>query len=189
MPVPVLRTPDRYLRYMLAVSGLYKTLLVLHLLAVILGFGPAMMAGLYGAEAKKRRGREGLAISEATMTVVGTFAEKFIYAVPILGILLIFASDDAWKFSQAWVSASLAIYIAAIAIVHAVHFPNLKRMNVLMTELVSGAPPPGAAAGAGGPPPQVAELEARGKKAGMVGGLLSLMVVVVVILMVFKPGV
>lgn len=172
---------------MLAVSGLYKTLLVLHLLAVILGFGPAMMAGFYGAEAKKRRGREGLAIAEATYKVVGTYAEWFIYAVPVLGILLVLASDDAWKFSQAWVSLSFLIYIAAIGIVHAVHLPNLRRMNALMAELVNGAPPAGGATG--GPPPQVAEIEARGKKAGMVGGALSLMAVVVVILMVFKPGV
>ena len=64
----------------------------------------------------------------------------------------------------------------------------VKRMNALMAELVGGAPPAGAGAGQGGPPPQVAEIEARGKKAGMVGGLLSLMVVVIVILMVFKPG-
>lgn len=172
---------------MLAVSGLYKTLLVLHLLAVILGFGPAMMAGLWGAEAKARRGREGLAISEATYKVVGTYAEWFIYAAPVFGILLVLASDDAWKFSQAWIGASLTIYIAALGIVHGVHLPNLRRMNQLMAELANGPGPGGG--GQGGPPPQVAELEARGKKAGMFGGLLSLMAVAIVVLMVFKPGV
>ncbi len=179
---------------MLAVTGLYKTLLVLHLLAVIVGFGPAMMAGLWGAEAKKRRGREGLAIAEATTKVVGTYAEWAIYAVPVFGILLVLASEDAWKFSQAWISLSFLIYFAALGVVHAVHMPNLRRMNELMAELVAGPPPGaggagGAGGGPGGPPPQVAEIEARGKKAGMVGGLLSLMAVAVVVLMVFKPGI
>jgi type II secretory pathway component PulM len=35
----------------------------------------------------------------------------------------------------------------------------------------------------------VAELEQRGKKAALVGGILNLIVVVVVFLMVWKPGV
>lgn len=172
---------------MLAVSSLHNTLLVLHLLAVILGFGPAMMAGLWGAEAKARRGREGLAIAEATYKVVGTYAAWIMYSVPIFGILLVFTSDnDIYKFSQAWVSASLLLYIVGVGVAQAVHLPNLRRMNELMAELADGPGPGGG--GPGGPPPQVAEIEARGKKAGMVGGMLSLLVVVIVVLMVFKPG-
>jgi uncharacterized membrane protein len=163
----------------------YNFLLVLHLMAVIAGFGPTLLAPAFGAEAKARRGKEGLAIAEATFSVLGNYAEKIIYAVPILGILLILTSDDAWKFSQAWISLSFLLYIAALGIVHAVHYKNLRRMNELMAEL-AGGPPPGA--GSGGPPPQVAELEARGKKAAMVGGILNLILVVIVILMVWKPG-
>jgi len=49
---------------------------------------------------------------------------------------------------------------------------------------VAGAPAP-----AGGrPPPQVAELEARGKRAGAVGAALNLLMVAILFLMIWKPG-
>ena len=168
---------------MFALSTTYKVLLVLHLLAVIVGFGPTVMAAAYGAKAKARRGREGLAIAEATYEVISTYAEWLIYSVPITGILMILTSDDAWKFSQAWISASFALYIIALGIVHAVHMPNIRKMNQLLAEVASGGPPTG-----GGPPPQVAEIEARGKRVAAVGGLLNVLLVTIVVLMVFKPG-
>ncbi len=165
-------------------SGIYKFLLVLHILAVIAGFGPAVMAAAFGAQAKARRGREGLAIAEATFTVISKYAEWFIYSVPVLGILLVLVSDDAVKFSDTWISLSFLLYIVALGLVHGVHFKNLKRMNVLMAELAAGPP---AGAGKGGPPPQVAELEQRGKQVAMVGTVLNLLLVAIVFLMVWKP--
>lgn len=168
-------------------SGIYKALLVLHLLAAILGFGPVMLAGAFGAKAKARRGPQGQAIAEATYEVISQWADKFMYAVPVLGILLVLVSDDAWKFSQAWISFSFLLYFVALGVVHGAHLPNLRRMNRLMAELNTGVPPPGGAAG--GAPPQVAELEERGKRAGIIGGFLNLLIVVIVVLMVWKPGV
>ena len=58
-------------------------------------------------------------------------------------------------------------------------------MNRVMAELNAGGPPP---AGAAGAPPQVAELEERGKRAAMYGGILNVIAVVLVLLMVWKPG-
>jgi hypothetical protein len=163
----------------------YNLVLVLHLLSVIIGFGTVFLAGVYGAKAKARKGREGLAIAEAAYDVNAKVAEWFIYAVPITGIILILVSDDTWKFSQLWISLSFLAYIVALGIVHGAHLPNIRRMNVLMGEMVSGA----AAGSSGtGPPPQVDELERRGQRAALLGGILNLLVVVVVVLMVFKPG-
>ncbi len=167
-------------------SATYKVMLVLHLLSVIIGFGTVFLAGVYGAKAKARQGEGGLAISEAAYDVNTNWAEWFIYAVPITGIILILVSDDVWKFSQEWISFSLLLYIVSLGIVHGAHLPNIRRMNALMGELVAG-PPPGQ--GGSGPPPQVAELEQRGKRAAVLGGILNLLLIVLVVLMVFKPGV
>ncbi len=164
-------------------SGIYKLLLVLHLMAVIAGFGPTLLAGAFGAKAKARGGREGQAIAETTYDVLSTWGTWIIYTVPIFGILLVITSDDAWQFSDTWISLSFLLYIVSLGIVHAVLYPNLRRMNQLMAELHAGGPP-----GGGGPPPQVAELEARGKRAGALGGLLNVILVVIVVLMVWKPG-
>ncbi len=165
-------------------SGAYKFVLVLHILTAIVGFGSVSLAGVFAKKAQARGGREGLAVNEVLVDVAEHWSEWFIYAVPLLGIGLILMSDDAWKFSQTWISLSFLLYIVGLGLSHAVHFPNLRRMNALAAELVSGAPSPGG----GGPPPQVAELEARGKKAGAVGLILNLIVVAILALMVFKPG-
>ncbi|HEV3402299.1 MAG TPA: hypothetical protein VG078_10805 [Acidimicrobiales bacterium] len=166
-------------------SGIYKFVFVLHLLAVIIGFGSVFLAGVFGTKAKARGGREGVAVGEVTYEVGKQWSEWFIYAVPIFGILLVLFSDDEIKFSEPWISWSFLLYLVGIGVTHAVHLPNIRRMNQLAGELASGAPPGG---GSGGPPPQVAELEARGKRAAAVGAVLNLIVVVVVFLMVWQPG-
>jgi uncharacterized membrane protein len=183
-------------------SGAYDVVLVLHVMCVIIGFGGVFLNGIYGAEAKRRRGREGLAVFEATERV-GKVAEAFILAVPVFGIALILMSHKQWSFSQAWVIGALVIYAVALTLSFGVHLPNLRRMGRLMHELVGLAearpavgggsvpaddPQAAAAIAASGPPPQALQLERCGKLAGVCGGLLNLAIVAVVILMVWKPG-
>lgn len=166
----------------------YDVVLVLHILAVVVGFGTVMLNGIRGAEAKKRPGPGGLAIGESGHRL-NTVAEYFIYAVPVFGIGLVLMSDGNWEFSQTWVWLSLVLYIIGIAVSHAVLIPAEKRMNALAAELVAAGPQP-AGATAGGPPPQVLEMEGlEKKKLAPAGAFLNLLVVIVVFLMVFKPGV
>jgi uncharacterized membrane protein len=165
-------------------SGVYKFVLVLHIVCAIVGFGAVFLNGLYAAQIRAYKGREGLAISEANYAV-SNVAEYLIYAVPVLGIILVPLSDDAWKFSQGWISASLLLYIVGIAVSHAVLRPGHKRLNVLMRELVDAGPP---TAGSGGAPPQVAEMEQVGKRMAAAGLSLDVLLIVIVFLMVFKPG-
>ena len=184
-------------------SGAYDTVLVLHILCVVIGFGGVMLNGIYGVESKRRPGPEGLAVFEATERV-SRVAEYFIWAVPVFGIALILMSHSQWTFSQTWVVASLVIYALALTMVLTLHLPNLRRMGHLMRELIElGSAPKVASGGAVGsddpeaaaaitassePPAQVAKLAACGKLAGICGGTLNLAVVAVVILMVWKPG-
>jgi uncharacterized membrane protein len=159
-------------------SGVYKLVLVLHLLAVIVGFGPAIMSIFWGLKARERRGPEGAAIAQATFEVVGTYAEWAIYAVVILGIILVTLSGDVFKFSQAWVSLSFLLYIVYLGLYHGMQRPNLRRIN----ELMATAGGVGVAGSAG------TELEERGQRAALIGGVLDVLVVIVVFLMVYKPG-
>lgn len=177
-------------------SGAYDAVVVLHVMCVIIGFGGVFLNGIYGAESKRRGGREGLAVFEATERV-GKIAEGFILAVPVFGIALILMSHHQWSFSQAWVSASLAIYAVALTLSFGFHLPNLRRMGALMHELVVMSEPVPVAVGggsmaagepAGGPPAQAIELQRRGQLAGMYGATLNLAIISVVILMIWKPG-
>jgi hypothetical protein len=167
-------------------SGTYKFVLVLHILAAIIGFGGVFFNALYDQQAKARRGREGLAIAQANY-LVSNVAEVVIYTVFVFGILLVLLSDDAWTFGQFWIWSSMALFIIAIALSHAVLRPNVRRMNTLMAELAEmGSPPMGDSPG--GPPPQISELEERGQRVGLAGTTLNVLVVLILFLMVWKPG-
>lgn len=165
-------------------SGIYKSLEVLHILAAIVGFGSVILNGIHGAQAKKRKGSEGLAIVDSTLAV-SDVAQKAIYAVFVLGILLVLVSDGTREFSHLWISASMGLYIVAVGFSHAVLQKNVKRMRTLMAELAAGGPPPAGAAA--GPPPQVAELEQRGKTVAMSSMVLDVFLVAILALMVWKP--
>lgn len=161
----------------------YKIVLVLHILAVMVGFGGIFLNMAYGLQARARQGREAVAIGEALYNVSRKWTEYFIYAVPILGIALVMMSEgpNAFKFSDLWISASLGVYIVALGVLHGLQFPNIKKMNLLMAELA------GAGGRASGSTDLVAELDRRGKRSAFVGGVFNLLVVAAVYLMVFKP--
>ena len=167
-------------------SGAFKVVLVLHLLSVVIGFGGITLIGFVGASSQQYPGPPGQAVFDTSQRL-GKVAEYFIYAVPVFGIALLFISTTngthVYWFDQAWVSASLLIYILTLGFVHSLHLPNLKKMGELMAEMNAAPPSPGS-----GPPPQVAELEERGKRAGLYGGISNAAWVAVLILMVAKPG-
>lgn len=172
-------------------SFLYKTVLFLHIFCAIAGFGSVFFAGIYGAQAAKRKGREGLAITEAVDLVGEKVATPFIYGVFVLGIVLVLISEKTWSFETLWVALSIGLFVVAIGISHGLHRPNLKKMLALTRELAEMGPPPDS--GDGGPPsgsgpPQAVELAARGKKAALYGSILNLLVLVLLVLMVWKPG-
>ncbi len=162
-------------------SGIYKTLLVLHILTAIVGLGAVMLNGLYAAQAQKRQGPTGRAVSEANFAV-SQIGEYFIYAIPVFGILLVVVGHPLWKFSQAWIWLAMLLYVAAIGISHSILIPGHKRINALLAEMEQGPPP------AGGPPPQVVELQGIGKRMAAAGATLNVFVAIFLILMVWKPG-
>jgi uncharacterized membrane protein len=164
-------------------SGLYKTLLVLHILCAIVGLGSVMLNGIYASQAARRQGAPGRAVSEANFAV-SSIGEYFIYAIPVFGILMVLASDKAWKFSQTWIWLALLLYVVAIGISHAILIPGHKRVNALLAEMEQ-VPVTGGAT----PPPQAAEVEALGKRMAAAGATLNVFVVILLFLMIWKPGV
>jgi uncharacterized membrane protein len=158
-------------------STIYGIVLFLHIAAAIAGFGPTFVYPVYAAYARKRGGPEAIAINETTLDIAKRF-EYAIYAVPILGILLVLLSDETFEFSDPWISASFLFYLVALFISLRLHQPNLRALLGLQRQI-----------GPGGPTPEVArEMEERGKRAGMLGGSLHLLLAVLLWLMIFKPG-
>jgi len=168
------------LAYESGLSNTFKVLLVLHILSAIVGIGGVTLNGLYAAQAQKRQGPAGRAVSEANLAVTNV-AEKVIYLVPVFGILLVFASNDFVKFSYTFVWLSLVLFVIAIGISHSALIPGQKKINSLLLEMEQGPPP------VGGPPPQVAQIEELGKRQGVAALVLDLLLVVILCLMIWQP--
>lgn len=170
------------LAYQFGFSSLFKIILVLHVLSAIVGLGGVILNGVYAAQAQKRPGPEGRAVSEANFAV-SDIAEKVIYLIPVFGILLVLTSEGAFEFSNTFVWLSLLLFTGALGISHSVLIPGHKKINALLLEMEQGPPP------AGGPPPQVAAIQALGKKQATASMVLDLILVVILALMIWQPGV
>jgi hypothetical protein len=166
-------------------SGIYKLVLVLHLLSAIIGFGAVTLNGIYGQQAKSKKGTEGLAIAQANF-LVARVAEFFIYAVFVTGVLLVVLSDDALSFGELWIWSSIVLFVLFIGLSHGLLHPNVRRMIGLMEQLAAMGPPP-AGATATGPPPQIIGLQEHGRRVGLVSTVLNLILVGILFLMVWKP--
>ena len=170
------------LAYETGFSGIFKVLLVLHIFSAIVGLGAVVLNGLYAAQATKRPGPAGRAVSEANFAV-SNIAEKVIYVIPVFGILLVLASGGAFKFSDTFVWLSFALFIGALGVSHSILIPGHKKINALLLEMEQGPPP------AGGPPPEVAQIQALGKRQAAAGGSLNVVLALILILMIWQPGV
>ncbi len=114
-------------------SSLYEATLVVHILLSIAGFGAVLLNGVYFAQAKKRLGPEGRAISEANFAA-SAIAEVLILAVPVSGLALVWVSGGAWSLDDLWVWVSLVLFVVAFAISRGVLRPAHRRVNRLLRE-------------------------------------------------------
>ncbi|WP_334141299.1 DUF2269 family protein [Rhabdothermincola sp.] len=165
-------------------SFAYQLFFLLHLLAVIVGFGSSFVWPVLAAKARQQEPPVAYAMSNAGFQAAKVLTTPFIWAAGAFGVVLIVLSDEAWKFSDTWISIAFLLFFAAALFSLFVHVPNLRAMLALQEKLVSGQVTPGP----GGPPAEVAELQARGKRAGMYTGILHLLFLLLMIDMIWKPG-
>jgi hypothetical protein len=163
---------------MLGVWTWFTFWLLLHILVVIVAFGPTF--AFPGIAAMARRDpAHAVAYSKVMHFIEERIVIPLAIVVPLFGTALIFAGHfDLWK--SEWLVISIVLYIAAFTFAVTMQFQNSKKMVDLLAAMPPGPPPPGAA------PP--AEIQALGKKLQFGGMYLTISVVVIVILMVWRPG-
>lgn len=147
----------------------YNLMMLLHIVAVLVAFAPAVVNPLLERYLVRNGG------AAALQTWAG-FARDYtrkislgsLVVVLITGILLIVMSgvegtdDNAWEFSQAWISLAFLVWFAIGGVVSAL---NLKGEKLLATGDMKGR-----------------ELLAKG------GPILTVLLLVMLYLMIFKPG-
>ena len=158
----------------------YHVLVMLHLLSVIGGFGALAFNALYMSLAQRRpQGGTG-AIMEVNGLVSG-LAEILIYAALLFGIGAVASSHSTVKFSDAWVSAALGVYVAAVGVLHGWIKRNQRLYVAMVRKLESGAEPSTQEQDLSG-------LQQLEKRVGFGWGVFNVLVIGAVYLMVFKPG-
>ena len=98
----------------------------------------------------------------------------------IVCALLVVLSDDEFKFSQAWISISLLLYIIALGIAHGVMIPSGRKMFAVGARMGSAQGRPADS--------DIAEAEGLQKKLATGGMTLNLLVVLLLVMMIWKPG-
>ena len=148
---------------------MFNLFLALHVLAVVFVIGPL-------AHAATTAGR-GIRTGDGSATALASRTAR-IYAnvsvvVVILGFGLMSMKDPdthlkVAKFSETWIWLSLLLWLAAMAMVHAVLVPTLDKATRLIAKQES-----------------VVSLTAR---VGAAGGVVGVLFAVIIFLMVYRPG-
>lgn len=105
---------------------MYETVLVVHILTAIVGFGGLVGHSMYSSRALRGTAGDAVVLFDSTVAV-SRMAYYAIYAVGPLGVVLItLDADDPIEFSSLWISLSFLTWFAMIGLGHALITRNLK---------------------------------------------------------------
>ena len=147
----------------------YPWLKALHILLAIVAVGLNISYGIWQARAAREPEHMGYAL-RGIKFLDDRVANPSYGGLLIVGILLVLLGP--WEFTQFWVYASIALYVALGAVAIFLYSPTLKRQIAAYE-----------AGGAGS-----AEFAALGARARSAGAVLGAIVVAIILLMVLKPG-
>ena len=151
----------------------YTLLIAAHVLAALVGFGTILLTAVYATMARR-------APSEQTVQNYfrpGTnWPARSLYAVPVLGLMLVKATNGTYDLAQGWIVASLAISCLVIALAQLVVWPGERTIGAALI-------------GSGGASGMTsAELKLASSRVASAAVVIEIGFVVTVVLMVLKPG-
>lgn len=156
------------------VSADYKIALFLHILAVVLAFGPTFGYGVFFSVAPQYP-RAVPAILTGIQRCDRYLVNPGMIVLLLAGIYLIVASDDAWGGDEAFITVGFLAIIVLFGLQHAFFRPQTaKALELAERDLKAGeefSP----------------EFEAISQRLSKVGGLAGLIVVVTIFFMSYKP--
>lgn len=156
------------------VSADYKIALFLHILAVVLAFGPTFGYGIFFSVAPQHP-RAVPAILTGIQRTDRYLVDPGMIVLLLAGIYLLIASDDAWGGGDAFITVGFLAIIVLFGLQHAFFRPQTaKALEIATRDLKAGdefSP----------------EFEAISQRLSKVGSLAGLIVVVTIFFMSYKP--
>jgi uncharacterized membrane protein len=156
------------------VSADYKLALFLHIVAVVLAFGPTFGYAFFFSVVP-RYPRASPAILEGIQKVDRYLVNPGMIVLLLAGIYMLIASDSAWSGSDAFITVGFIAIIVLFGLQHAFFQPKVRELKEMAErDLERGdelSP----------------EFEAIGDQVGKVGTLAGLIVVVTIFFMAYKP--
>jgi uncharacterized membrane protein len=156
------------------VSADYKLALFLHILAVVLAFGPTFGYALFFSVAPQYP-RATPAILAGVQRCDRYLVNPGMIVLLLAGLYLLIASDDAWSAGDVFVSVGFLAIVVLFGLQHGYFQPQTRKAKELAErDLKAGdtlSP----------------EFEALSQQIGKVGSLAGLVVVVTVFFMTYKP--
>jgi uncharacterized membrane protein len=151
----------------------YKIALFLHVLAVVLAFGPTFGYGFFVAAAEKAAPRSVPTILRGIQTIDRFLVEPGLIVVLLAGIYLL--ADGPWDASDAFISVGFLAIIVLFGLSHAFFRPQTaKALEFAERDLKGGDA-------------LSADYEAISKKLANGGKLAGLIVVVTIFFMAYRP--
>jgi uncharacterized membrane protein len=152
----------------------YKIVLFLHILAVVLAFGPTFGYALFFSVAPQHP-RATPAILAGVQKCDRYLVNPGMVVLLLAGIGLLSASDGVWDTSDVFVAVGFVAIIALFGLQHGFFQPQTRKAKELAErDLKAGdtlSP----------------EFEALGQRIGQVGGIAGVIVVVTIFFMTYKP--
>jgi uncharacterized membrane protein len=152
----------------------YKIALFLHVLAVVLAFGPTFGYALFFSVAPQHP-RSTPAILAGIQKCDRYLVNPGMIVLLLAGIGLLIASDGAWETSDVFVSVGIVAIVVLFGLQHAFFQPRVRRAKELAERDLKGGDT------------LSPEFEALGQRIGQVGTLAGVIVVVTVFFMTYKP--
>jgi uncharacterized membrane protein len=156
------------------VSVDYKIALFLHILAVVLAFGPTFGYAFFFSVAPQYP-RAVPAIMAGIQKVDRYLVNPGMIVLLVAGIYLLVAGDEVWETSDVFISVGFLAIIVLFGLQHAFFQPQVRNAKALAErDLKAGD--------------QLSpEFEALGQRIGQVGTLTGVIIVVTIFFMTYKP--
>jgi len=155
----------------------YDVVVFLHILGVVVGFGPTFAYALFAGMAAREGLHASLAVERAILRWNQTGNTVGMIVILLSGIYL---AADRWQFGDVFVSWGFVVIIALFGLVHGYFLPRERK-------LIAGLEAEAAAAGADASKERSPELAAIDREVARVGMVAGIVIVLTIYVMTAKP--